>query len=96
MTLEERFFFYKLIYRAAYDWLLYRESEDLEKRQLAAEAYCWLFLGPEGPAPGPGFYFIEVCEMLGLDPDLHRARLRELNVRQVGRLYRTQLPAKTR
>jgi len=95
LTQEERFFFHKLIYRAVYDWLLYRESRELEKRKLAAEAYCWLFLGPEGSAP-EGFYFYEVCEMLGVDPGVHRVHLRKLTLRQVGRLYRTQLTSKSR
>jgi len=98
----------ELIRRAAFDWVLYRSSTRLLQKQLAEQAFEWLFV----EAPGHPSWalrvreekvstsFLVVCEQLGLDPDTSRAHIRKLtprHVMSVGRptSYRTRIPATT-
>jgi len=86
----------EIVRRAAYDWVLYRNSRRLENRKLAHEAYTWLFV----EAPGhphwqqrktdgyEAFSFISICETLGLDLEEVRARLRTITARDIQTLGR--------
>lgn len=86
----------EIIKRAANDWVLYRMHRDLHHRQMAEEAYTWLF----EEAPGHASWilrivekrqltaFITICEVLDLDVDKVRAHIRQLtpqDVRNAGR-----------
>jgi hypothetical protein len=76
----------ELIRRAAFDWVLYRSSTRLLQRQLAGQAYEWIFI----EVPGHPSWslriregktcmsFVAVCESLDLDPDTARAHIRKL------------------
>jgi hypothetical protein len=81
----------ELIRRAAHDWVLYRTHNRLKLRQVAADAYIWLF--EESPAhswwrtrqeAGNGIMaFLTICEVLELDPTFVRNRIRELTIQQI-------------
>lgn len=81
----------EIIRRAAYDWILYRNSRRLENRKLAHDAYTWLFVEEPGhphwrerQEDGYGvFSFLSICEVLDLDVDTTRARLREITPRDI-------------
>jgi hypothetical protein len=81
----------ELIRRAAYDWILYRSSTRLLQKQLAEQAYEWLFLEMPGH---PSWVvrenegrahtsFFAVCDSLDLDPDTARSHIRRLTPRHV-------------
>lgn len=86
----------EILRRASYDWVLYRTSRRKLNRDLAESAYRWLFL--EGPQTVEGrerrksgkhmTSFLSICELLDLDANAVRRRIRELtpkNIRSVGR-----------
>ena len=87
--------------RAAHDWVLYRTSSKLDKKQLALDAYMWLFReepGTEGwrEREDSGFTitsFLAICEALDLDPDTVRGHIRQLSVPAILHVGR---PAETR
>lgn len=82
----------EIIRRASYDWVLYRQSSRLPQKKLAEEAYHWIFVeesGEERTKNGKHLTgFVAICDLLDLDPDSVRARIRLLtvaNVMSVGR-----------
>lgn len=61
----------RVIQRAIYDWVAYRDSLKLQQRKLAENAEVWLF------KPSVLFNsFDNICQMLDIDPETirHRAR----------------------
>lgn len=88
----------EVIRRAAFDWVLYKNSRKMPKRQLAQDAFFWLFVeGPSSPSwneriesDGSNITsFIGICEALGLDPDTLRSgicRLTATKIKTLGRL----------
>lgn len=76
----------ELIRRAAHDWVLYRTSRRMDQRELAQDAYTWLF--EEGPGHiwwesrrGEGRQltaFLGICDLLELDPDFVRERVKQM------------------
>ena len=85
--------------RAAFDWVLYAGSCRPLKRQLAQDAYSWLFLEDldnsgkcfEGY---PVNSFLGICESLDLDPVSMRAGIRGLTLDRVKSLGK--LPTRRR
>ena len=87
-----------VIRRAAFDWILYRNSRRLPKRQLAQDAYVWLFVeGPDHPDWCARAYydgtvissFVGICDALGMDPDSIRRGIRKLTperIKTIGRV----------
>lgn len=86
----------EVLRRAAYDWVLYRTSQRLTNRALAESAYRWLFLETSGTRDGHErararktiTAFPAICELLDLDMEAVRRRIRTLtpqNVMSVGR-----------
>ncbi len=81
----------EVIRRAAYDWVLYRQSSKLQNKQLAENAYHWLFVENEESSSwdlrerGQKIItaFIAICDILDLDPDKVRARVRQLTERDI-------------
>jgi hypothetical protein len=84
-------FFTAIIRRAAFDWVLYRDSTRPAQKELADEAYEWLFV--ETPAH-PSWRvrrfcrrettsFLSICELLDLDPERVRAHVRCLTRQRV-------------
>lgn len=79
------------IRRAAHDWVLYRISNRLPYKQIADEAYIWLFEeGPGHPnwrerAKEERFItaFLSICEALDLDPETVRARVKKMTVKMI-------------
>lgn len=81
----------EIVRRAAYDWVLYRDSTKIPYRELAHDAYQWIFV--EEPTSPSWRYrveeereftgFVSICEMLEIDPEVMRERLRELTVKDV-------------
>jgi hypothetical protein len=81
----------EIIRRTAYDWVLYRASSRLDQKQLAEEAYTWLFLEDEDH---PNWEvrieegkrltaFIVICEELDLDVNRVRTYIRALTPNRV-------------
>ncbi len=81
----------EIIRRAAYDWVLYRESIRLHLKKLAEEAYTWLF---EERVGHPYWIervaqrkditsFLAICELLDLDPTMVRRHIRLLTTKHV-------------
>lgn len=81
----------EVIRRAAHDWILYRTHDRLQLRQIAEDAYIWLFEEtPSHPwgrirsTQGNGLTsFLTICELLDLDPDFVRERARSMTVQQI-------------
>jgi hypothetical protein len=81
----------EILRRAAHDWVLYRMSTRLKNKQLAEDAYTWLFeekkdhpYGIERLNSGQHLTsFLSICELLDLDPKTVRTRVREMTVRDV-------------
>lgn len=81
----------EIIRRAAHDWILYRMHDRLQLRQVAEEAYTWLFQeGPTHPwarmrkANGSSITsFLTICELLDLDPAFVRRKIRSMTVQQI-------------
>lgn len=81
----------RIIRRAAHDWVLYRNAGRIHQRQLAHEAFQWLF--EEGPGHvdwelrkengTEAYSLLAICETLGLDPEQVRSRVRKLNPKEV-------------
>lgn len=76
----------EIIRRAAYDWVLYRTSSKLGNRQLAESAYHWLFVEDRWSSSWSirernekGITgFLAICDILELDPEQVRRRVRKL------------------
>ncbi len=81
----------EIVRRASYDWVLYRTSSKLLKRQLAEDAHRWLFieepdslLWQQRQLAGKELTgFVSICEAVGVDPDRVRARIRQLTERDI-------------
>lgn len=81
----------ELIRRAAHDWVLYRSSSRLAQKELAHDAYVWLFEeGPDHPwwklrqAEGRALTsFLSVCEQLDIDPEYVRDKVQLLTARGI-------------
>lgn len=80
-----------IIRRAAHDWVLYRTSSRLDQRELAHDAYVWLFEEDEyhpwaaiRKRDGTELTsFLSICEIIEVDPDFARNQIRKLTVRDV-------------
>ncbi len=81
----------EIVRRAAHDWILYRTSTRLPMKQIAEEAFTWLF----EEEPGHPWWsmrqksgcmltsLLNICEQLELDPEYVRERIRKLTVQQI-------------
>jgi len=81
----------ELIRRTAHDWVLYRQHERMALKQLAQEAFVWLF----EEEPGHPWWevrkeegrfltgFLTICDELDLDPEVVRSRVRQLDVKTI-------------
>lgn len=68
----------RVIQRAIYDWVAWRDSSKLEKRKTADMAEAWLF------RPSESFNgFENICLMLDIDPEKVRARARQFTKEDV-------------
>jgi hypothetical protein len=80
----------EVIRRAAHDWVLYRSTRRPE-RVYARSAYVWLFEEKPGhpwwelrqKEGEPLLAFLNICEMLDLDPEYVRARIRKMTIRDI-------------
>lgn len=81
----------EVLRRAAYDWVLYRGSRRAEHKEIAHDAYVWLF---EEDAHHPWarvrkeehtelMSFLSICEVMGFDPDGVRASVRRLTPEKI-------------
>lgn len=86
----------EVLRRAAYDWVLYRTSSKLPDKQLAEDAYYWIFVEDENCAswderetPDENGItkimtgFMTICDLLDLDPEKVRAYVRKLTIKNV-------------
>lgn len=81
----------EVVRRAIYDWVLYRGSRRLKNKQLAEDAYHWLFVESEdGPdakermkAGRELTSFFSICRALDLDPATVRKRAHELTPKDI-------------
>lgn len=81
----------EILRRAAHDWVLYRQHDRLELKEIAERAYVWLF--EEGP--GHPWWklrekegrqitsFLAICDTVDLTPEMVRSRVRELDVKTI-------------
>lgn len=80
-----------VIQRAMHDWVMYRAHKRMHMRQLAEEAYIWLF--EEGPGHPwweerrrQGYTitaFLAICEIMEVDPDFVRYRAKRLTPQEI-------------
>lgn len=86
----------EVVRRAAHDWVLYRNTRKPE-RSYAADAHIWLF--EEAPATEdkpahpawekrqregePLLAFLTICELLDLDPEVVRRRIRRMTAKDI-------------
>jgi len=86
----------EIIRRAAQDWVLYRDSKRADQRELADEAFVWLFVEDEDH---PHWQlriendtqftsFLSICDSLNLDPDWVRSHVRRLTPEKIKSLGR--------
>jgi hypothetical protein len=80
-----------VIQRAMHDWVMYRTHAKVSLRQLAEDAYIWLFEEKPGH---PWWYrrkadgytltgFLAICEVMDVDPDFVRQRAKRLTPREI-------------
>jgi hypothetical protein len=106
LTAGCRALLFEIVRRAIHDWVLYRSSRRLKNKQLAEEAYHWLFEETEDGAEAKEraregtelTSFLSICQALDLDPEAVRRRARQLtpkDVLSVGRppTYRRPQPS---
>jgi len=83
-----------IICRAAFDWVTYRDSTRLEKKTLAQDAYTWLFIEEPGHPDWREreglhlFSFLGICDVLGLEPDYMRSRIKKLTYKHIQNIGR--------
>lgn len=71
----------KVIIRAAFDWVSYRDSNKLELRKIADSSYHWIF------EPNRLFNSFEnVCQLVGLAPSTIRSWVRTLTKEHVAKI----------
>lgn len=81
----------EVVRRSAYDWVLYRQSSKLQNKLLAESAFHWLFVEEPGSSAWAQrkrgekelTAFVSICEVIGLDPERVRARIRQLTERDI-------------
>lgn len=80
----------KVIIRAIFDWVTYRDSDKLMQKKLAENAHSWLFDESElfnG--------FENVCVYLDVDPDHIRNRARKMSKEDVAKIEHLERSAET-
>lgn len=71
----------KVIIRAIFDWVCYRDSLKVEKKKIADNAYVWLF------EPSKLFNGLEhVCRCLDISPEKVREVARRMSKDQVAKI----------
>lgn len=81
----------EVLRRAAHDWVLYRGSRRKEFRELAHDAYTWLFEEEQGH---PWFEarklggttlmsLVSICEVMDIDIDAVRDRVRKMTAEKI-------------
>ncbi len=81
----------ELIRRAAHDWVLYRTSRRMDKRELAKNAFVWLFEEEPGHPwaivrQKEGRHltgFLSICNLLDLDPSYVRNRVKQMTAKGI-------------
>ncbi len=63
-----------VVRRAAVDYVLYRNHEKTKLRKLGADAEAWIFSGEEDTLSS----FVSVCDILDLEPDLVKTKIKNL------------------
>lgn len=80
-----------VIQRAMHDWVMYRTHKRIHMRQLAEEAYIWLFEEKPGhpwweKRKKDGYIttaFLAICEIMEVDPDFVRYRAKRLTPQEI-------------
>jgi hypothetical protein len=80
----------EIVRRAAYDWVLYSGTRRPE-RMFARDAHTWLFEEEPGHpawearqrAGEPLLSFLSICEVMDLDPEMVRNRIRGMTVQDI-------------
>jgi hypothetical protein len=71
----------KVIIRAIFDWISWRDSDRLDKRKIADQAHSWLF------EPNEVFNSFEnICEMLDISPAMVRAKAKSMSKDHVAKI----------
>lgn len=92
----------EILRRAAHDWILYRQHHKMGLRELAEDAYIWLFEEGEGhpywearkgSSESSMTSFLAICEILDFDPDDVRSRVKKMDIRTI---ISSGRPAETR
>ena len=81
----------EIVRRTIYDWVLYRQHNRLELKEIAADAYTWLF----EEEPGHPWWrqriaekrmltsLHAICDVLDLEPETIRARARTMTIKTI-------------
>ena len=72
------------IRRAAVDYALYKDHEDIKLKKLGMEAHKWIFCAPENPTEINAFPLI--CDMLGIPVSIVRKHILDLTEDEARRL----------
>lgn len=84
-----------IIRRAVLDYALYRDCDprhQKRQRDIAIDARDWMFDDDEQPfSLERGYTFLRVCALLGLDPEVVRARATILTREEIYRLQGKEL-----
>lgn len=80
-----------VVRRAAHDWVLYRMSSRMDQRELAHDAYVWLFEEDENHPwaeirkreDTEMMSFLSICSIIDVDPEFAREKIRRLTQRDV-------------
>lgn len=77
--------------RAAHDWVLYRASSRLLQRQIAEEAYHWIFKEDPGDRAWVECAqnkreltsFVSICDILSIEPEVVRTYIKGLTIKEI-------------
>lgn len=81
----------EILRRAAHDWVLYRSSTRLLQKQIAEEAYHWLFVEEPGTRAWVDramdkkelTSLFGICEVLSLEPEVVRHYVKGLTIKEI-------------
>jgi hypothetical protein len=81
----------KVIIRAVFDWVSYRDSQRLEQKKLAERAHQWLFLPSEHMNS-----FVAICYMIDIDVDKCRQWAKSISKDQISKIEHLERESKFR
>lgn len=89
---QEKILLAAIIRRAAFDIALYKDSRRISERRIFIQAHRWMFLDSRPAQDSDRFVsFVNLCELLGQDPDVIRRKTMLLEKSSVKKFDRVGL-----